>query len=503
MVQTSRAHSPAAVASKIRQVLNLRTFSAESSAADSAENIGNRVSRVPPPSHRKKPQPRPINKRVLYQAAIAEHRNIKQLEDEARRAQNERRSQRLQQRVPKKDLAQHGADDRATERRRTPKRHNSKEEGLTGNKDAGGVFGFLRHMMSSKDHHKNEPSEESDRQNDDGRITGSTGKEKGYRRHHPKEERKEDRESRRAERRVQRPHKTEGHQDARRSQARTSRDHHENIQQERDKQKYREADRPSTRDRSIHSHHRRRTRSDDRRTKEQERGARLVARRAVRQAEEERRLREQERQVSRATQPKSHRDSKGAVLDVKSSTSTFTDTSLYRTRDESQLEEEINEKRKKDREAAKAALLNYARRKIDEERKEAERQAMVKASERILASEVAKREAEEKQDEEKRLQEEEERLAEERSKKEAEEKEKEASFLNAAEKLANEKEKEMRRMKEEMERQLAEERAKRRAEERDRVARQFKEEKAKKLAEEKAKMALERKNARKQAEAEA
>ncbi|QPC69259.1 hypothetical protein HYE68_000011 [Fusarium pseudograminearum] len=503
MVQTSRAHSPAAVASKIRQVLNLRTFNTESSAADSAENVVQRVPRAPPPSHRKKPQARPINKRVLYQAAITEHRNIKNSEDEARRAQNERRSQRVQQQPPKKHLAQHDADDRATERRRTPRRHESREEGLTGNKDVGGVFGFLRHMMSSKDHHKNEAREEPDRQNDDGRIIGSTRKETSSRRHDLNEEKKQNRESRRPHRRVRHTHETEGAPEARRIKARPSRSHHEDTQQEHDNRKHREAETPSTRDRSIHSYHRRRIQSDDRKIREQERGARRVARTAVRQAEGEREVREQDRQVSRATQHKSHRDSKGAPLDAKSYTSTFTDTSCYRVRDEDQLEEEVNEKRKKDREAAKAALLNYARRKIDEERKEAERQAMVQASERILASEVAKRDAEEKQEEEKRLQEEEEKLAEERAKKDAEQKEKKASSLNAAEKLANEKEKEMRRMKEEMERQLAEERAKKRAEERDRVARQFKEERAKKLAEEKARIALERKSMRKQAEAEA
>ncbi|CAG7555121.1 unnamed protein product [Fusarium equiseti] len=503
MVQTSRAHSPAAVASKIRQVLNLRTFTGESSAGDSAENIGNRVSRVPPPSHRKRPQARPINKRVLYQAAIAEHRNIKQLEEEARRAQNERRSQRVSHRPQKKDFPEHDADHQATEKRRTPRRHESREDELTGSKDAGGVFGFLRHMMSSKDHHKNESREEPDKPNDDGRIVGSTRKETGSRRHHPKEEKKEDREPRRTERRVQRTYDIVGDQEARRIKTRHSRNHHEDTQQECENRKPREAERPSTRDRSIHSHHRRRVQSDDRRKREQERGARLVARKAVRQAEEERRLREQERKVSRTTPHKSHRDSKAALFDAKSSTSTFTDGSRYMSRDESQLEEEVNEKRKKDREAAKAALLNYARRKIDEERKEAERQAMVRASERILASEVAKREAEEKQDEEKRLQEEEEKLAEERARKDAEQKEAEASLLNEAEKLAAEKEKEMMRIKEQRERQLAEERAKKRAEERDRVARQFKEERAKKLAEEKAKMALERRNARKQAEAEA
>jgi hypothetical protein len=471
MAQKTREQSLGVAASEVREVPNSETFTDESSDSDASEDVVKRVPRVLPPPYRQKEHARRSNKRVLYLAAITEHRNIKHLEELKRRAEDERRSHRVSQRTPKERLAQHDAYDRALWSRRTPRRHESDNEAKKGREarvverrrphkyEAGKFEGVTRNMMSSGRHHKDEPKEEQIRGNKDaGGLIGFLRNMISFRRLHLTEETVEDREARREDRRHLHTYEAQRNREVRRVEARRPRRQHEDPEQERNSRKHRNQDRPSTRDRSRHGHHRRRLVSEDRRVRDEEREAQRVAGRAARRLEEEKRLREHEREASRVTRHHPSRESKGASFDAKNSASMCTDGRQYRTQDEGQLEEEANKRQQKDREAARA-LRNDETRKLEEERRLVEQKAMVQAAERILAEEAAKQQAEEAR----RLQEEE-KLAEERARKDAKEKDTEASLLTIADKLA-------------------EERAKKRAEEREKVARRFKEEREKKLAE--------------------
>ncbi|KAM0345686.1 hypothetical protein ACHAPU_006341 [Fusarium lateritium] len=490
MAQKSRDQSlrVAASASEVRKVPNSETCTDESSVIDASEDVVKRVRSVLPHPNRQKERARQGNKRVLYLAAITEHRNIKHLEELKRRAGNDRPSHGFSQRDPKEHLAHHDAYDRTLRGRRTPRRHEPDNEAQREREaraverrrphkyEAGSFEGPTRNLMSSGRHHKDERREEKMRTSKDaGGLIGLLRNMISSRRLHLKEETEEDRETRREDRRHLRTSEAERNREARRAEARRPRRQHEDPEQERDSHKHRDQDRPSTRNRSRHGHHRRRLEGEDRRVKDEEREAQRVAGRVARRVVEENRLGKHEREASRVTRGSSSRESIGASFDTNDFTSTCTDERQYPTQVESPLEEEANKRQEMDREAARA-LRNDEIRKLEEERKVVEQKAMVQAAERILAEEAAKQQAEEAR----RLQEEE-KLAEERARKEAGEKETEAGLFKKADTLA-----------EEMEKQLAEERAKKRAEEREKVARRFKEEREKKVAEEKLRLARER-----------
>ncbi|GKU10401.1 hypothetical protein FLAG1_11521 [Fusarium langsethiae] len=484
MAQKSCGQHLGVAASEIYKVRNSETFTNASSNSDASKDVVKRASRPPRPPYRQKEHARPINKRVLYLAAIAEHRNIKHLEELKRRAEDGRRSHRVSQRTPKEHLAQHDTYDRALLSRRTPRSHEPIGEAKEGKEsraverqrphksEAGKLEGLTRDMMSSGLHHNDKLKKAPTRGNKDtGGLVGFLRNMISSRRLHLKDELEDDCKAQRQDRRHLRTYEAERDREARGIETRRPRRQHQDPEQERDSRKHRDQYRPSTRDRSRHDHRRRRLENEDGRPRYEEKEAQRVARRAARRAEEEKRLEEQEREVSRFARRRSSRESKSASFNAKNSTSTFTDERKYRIRDEGQHDEDANKSHEKDREAARELRDNEIQ-KLEEARRVAEQRAMVQAAERILAEEAAKEQAEEAR----RLQEEE-RLA----RRDTEEKEREAGLLKKGNTLA-----------EEMEKQLAEERAKKRAEEREKVARRFKEERQKKLAEEKLRMAQER-----------